>query len=60
VSPDALRRRLDEAARYMPLENLALSPQCGFALVAVGNLLSWDAHRRKLELVVDTAQQVWG
>ena len=61
-SPDALRRRLDEAARYVPLEDLALSPQCGFASVSVaaGNLLSWDEQRHKLELVVDTAQKVWG
>jgi methionine synthase II (cobalamin-independent) len=59
-SSDALRHRLDEAARYVPLENLALSPQCGFASVAAGNLLSWDEQRRKLELVVDTAQKVWG
>ena len=58
-SPDELRRRVDEAARYMPLENLALSPQCGFASVAAGNLLSWDEQRRKLELVVDTARKIW-
>ena len=59
-SPDELRRHLDEAARYVPLEHLALSPQCGFASVAAGNLLTWDEQRRKLELVVDTARQVWG
>ena len=59
-SPEELRRRLDEAARYVPLEHLALSPQCGFASVAAGNLLTWDEQRRKLELVVDTARQVWG
>ncbi|HEY7494427.1 MAG TPA: hypothetical protein VIH59_25415 [Candidatus Tectomicrobia bacterium] len=60
MSPNTLRRRLDEAARYVPLEHLALSPQCGLAAVAAGNLLAWDAPRRKLELVVDTAPQVWG
>jgi 5-methyltetrahydropteroyltriglutamate--homocysteine methyltransferase len=59
-SQDALRRRIDEAARYMPLENLALSPQCGFASVAAGNLLSIDDQWRKLELVVETARKVWG
>jgi 5-methyltetrahydropteroyltriglutamate--homocysteine methyltransferase len=59
-SPDELRRRIDEAARFLPLENLALSPQCGFASVAAGNLLSTEQQWRKLELVVNTARQVWG
>jgi len=59
-SPDELRRRIDEAARYVPLENLALSPQCGFASTAAGNLLTPDAQWRKLELVARTARQVWG
>jgi 5-methyltetrahydropteroyltriglutamate--homocysteine methyltransferase len=59
-SGDELRRRIDEAARYIPLENLALSPQCGFASVAAGNLLSMDDQWRKLELVVETARKVWG
>jgi 5-methyltetrahydropteroyltriglutamate--homocysteine methyltransferase len=59
-SQDTLRRRIDEAARYVPLENLALSPQCGFASTAPGNQLTHDEQRRKLELVVETARQVWG
>ncbi|TMR25186.1 methionine synthase [Nonomuraea turkmeniaca] len=59
-SQDDLRRRIDEAAKYVPLENLAISPQCGFASTARGNLLTVDEERRKLELVVDTAQKVWG
>jgi 5-methyltetrahydropteroyltriglutamate--homocysteine methyltransferase len=59
-SQDLLRRRIDEAARYVPLENLALSPQCGFASTAPGNQLTPDEQRRKLELVVATARQVWG
>ena len=59
-SQDDLRRRIDEAARYVPLENLALSPQCGFASVVAGNLLSADDQWRKLELVVSTARKVWG
>src|SRR5438270_12228086 len=59
-SQDVLRRRIDEAARYVPMENLALSPQCGFASVAAGNLISQDDQWRKLELVVDTARKVWG
>ena len=54
-----LRRRIDEAARHIPLENLALSPQCGFASVAAGNLLSMDDQWRKLALVAETARQVW-
>jgi methionine synthase II (cobalamin-independent) len=59
-SPDALRRRIDEAARYVPLEDLAISPQCGFASTAAGNLMSEAEQWRKLELVVETARQVWG
>jgi 5-methyltetrahydropteroyltriglutamate--homocysteine methyltransferase len=59
-STDELRRRIDEAAKYVPLENLALSPQCGFASTARGNLLTVDDERRKLELVVTTAELVWG
>jgi 5-methyltetrahydropteroyltriglutamate--homocysteine methyltransferase len=55
-----LRRRIDEASKLVPLENLALSPQCGFASVAAGNLLSMDQQWKKLELVVDTARKVWG
>ena len=59
-SEDELRLRIDEAARFIPLENLALSPQCGFASVAAGNLVSEDDQWRKLELVVNTARAVWG
>jgi methionine synthase II (cobalamin-independent) len=57
---DDVMRRIDEASKYVPLENLALSPQCGFASVDKGNFLSWDEQRRKLDLVVDTARKVWG
>jgi 5-methyltetrahydropteroyltriglutamate--homocysteine methyltransferase len=57
---DELRRRVDDAARHVPLERLALSPQCGFASVAAGNLLAEDDQWRKLELVVETARRVWG
>jgi 5-methyltetrahydropteroyltriglutamate--homocysteine methyltransferase len=59
-SPDALLRRIDEASRYVPVEDLAISPQCGFASVAAGNRLSLEDQRRKLELVVATARKVWG
>src|SRR5580704_1899844 len=55
-----LRRRIDEAAKFVPLQNLALSPQCGFASTAAGNLLTVDEQWKKLELVVDTARKVWG
>jgi 5-methyltetrahydropteroyltriglutamate--homocysteine methyltransferase len=58
-SQRTLLARIDEAARYVPLDNLALSPQCGFASVATGNLLSIDDQWRKLELVVSTARSVW-
>ena len=59
-SKDALRRRIDEAARYAPLEQLALSPQCGFSSTVHGNLIAVDDQRRKLQLVVETARAVWG
>ena len=57
--PDQLRRRIDEASRYVPLENLALSPQCGFASAMEGNLLTEEEQWRKLQLVVETARSVW-
>src|SRR5919106_4304194 len=59
-SQDQLKKRIDEASKYVPLENLALSPQCGFASTMEGNLLTEDEQWRKLKLVVDTAKDVWG
>lgn len=59
-SEDLLCRRIDEAARYVPLERLAVSTQCGFASTLLGNLISWDDMRRKLELVAKVASRVWG
>lgn len=59
-SPDELRRRINEATAYVPLENLALSPQCGFASTSPGNVLTVDEERRKLALVAETAAKVWG
>jgi 5-methyltetrahydropteroyltriglutamate--homocysteine methyltransferase len=59
-SKDALKRRIDEAARYVPLEQLCLSPQCGFSSTVHGNLIAVEAQRAKLELVVETAREVWG
>jgi len=55
-----LLRRIDEASRYVPLDRLALSPQCGFASVAAGNLLSEEDQWHKLQSVVETAARVWG
>jgi 5-methyltetrahydropteroyltriglutamate--homocysteine methyltransferase len=57
---DDLKRRIDAAAKYVPLEQLALSPQCGFASDATGNLISEDDQKHKLERVVETARQIWG
>ena len=52
--------RIDEAAKFIPLDQLAISPQCGFASDVVGNLITPDDQKRKLEIVVETARQVWG
>jgi 5-methyltetrahydropteroyltriglutamate--homocysteine methyltransferase len=57
---DMLLRRVDEAAKYHTFERLAISPQCGFASTAPGNILTWDDQRRKLELVAETARRAWG
>jgi 5-methyltetrahydropteroyltriglutamate--homocysteine methyltransferase len=59
-SEETLRRRIDEAAKYHALDRLAISPQCGFASTAAGNLLTPDEQKQKLELVVETARKVWG
>ncbi len=59
-SKDALKRRIDEASRYVALEDLCLSPQCGFASTEAGNDLTLDDEKRKLALIVETAQEVWG
>lgn len=57
---DELRRRIDDAARFLPLEQLALSPQCGFASSIRGNLLSEDDQFRKFDVMLETAAKVWG
>ena len=57
---DDLKRRIDEAAKYVPLEQLALSPQCGFSSTVHGNDIAVEAQRAKLQLVVDVAREVWG
>jgi 5-methyltetrahydropteroyltriglutamate--homocysteine methyltransferase len=57
---DDLLRRIDAASRYVPIENLALSPQCGFASTVEGNIITEDDQWKKLALIVDTAKRVWG
>jgi 5-methyltetrahydropteroyltriglutamate--homocysteine methyltransferase len=59
-SKDELKRRIDEAAKYAPLDQLALSPQCGFSSTVHGNNIAVEAQRSKLRLVIETAQEVWG
>ncbi len=59
-SKDDIKRRIDEAARYVPLEQLCLSPQCGFSSTVHGNEIAVEAQRSKLRLVVEVAREVWG
>jgi 5-methyltetrahydropteroyltriglutamate--homocysteine methyltransferase len=59
-SKDSLKRRIDEASKFLPLEQLAISPQCGFASTEEGNLLTEDQQWRKLELCVEIAHEIWG
>jgi len=58
--PDAIKRRIDAAAKFVPLDQLCLSPQCGFSSTVEGNSLSREEQRAKLRLVVQTAHEVWG
>jgi 5-methyltetrahydropteroyltriglutamate--homocysteine methyltransferase len=57
---DDIKRRIEEAAKFVPLEQLALSPQCGFSSTVHGNKIAVDAQRTKLRLVIETAEEVWG
>ncbi len=59
-SKDTLKRRIDEASRYVPLEQLALSPQCGFSSTVHGNDIAMEAQAAKLRLIVEVAREVWG
>jgi 5-methyltetrahydropteroyltriglutamate--homocysteine methyltransferase len=59
-SPTELKQRVDEAAQYVPLENLCLSPQCGFSSTVHGNEITHDDQWGKLELVINTANEIWG
>jgi 5-methyltetrahydropteroyltriglutamate--homocysteine methyltransferase len=57
---DELKRRIDEATQYVPLEQLCLSPQCGFSSTVEGNTLSYEQQVAKLRLIVETAHDIWG
>jgi 5-methyltetrahydropteroyltriglutamate--homocysteine methyltransferase len=57
---DTLKRRIDEASKYVPLDQLCLSPQCGFSSTVEGNSLTQDEQVAKLRLIVEVAQDVWG
>ncbi|GAA4586357.1 5-methyltetrahydropteroyltriglutamate--homocysteine methyltransferase [Actinoplanes octamycinicus] len=57
---DTLKRRIDEAAKYVPLDQICLSPQCGFSSTVEGNVLTYDEQVAKLRLIVETAAEVWG
>jgi 5-methyltetrahydropteroyltriglutamate--homocysteine methyltransferase len=59
-SKDAIKRRIDEAARYVALDQLCLSPQCGFASTEEGNVLSEEQQWAKLRMIVELADEVWG
>ncbi|BCY12396.1 5-methyltetrahydropteroyltriglutamate--homocysteine S-methyltransferase [Actinoplanes sp. L3-i22] len=59
-SKDTLKRRIDEAAKYVPLDQLCLSPQCGFSSTVEGNALTYDEEIAKLRLIVETAEEIWG
>ena len=57
---DALKRRIEQASKVVPLENLCLSPQCGFSSTHHGNNLTVEQEKAKLKLCIDTAKEVWG
>jgi 5-methyltetrahydropteroyltriglutamate--homocysteine methyltransferase len=57
---DTLKRRIEEASQYVPIEQLCLSPQCGFSSTVEGNVLSYEQEVAKLELIAQTAREVWG
>ena len=59
-SKDELKRRIEEASQYVDVEQLCLSPQCGFSSTSEGNDLSEEQQWAKLRLIVETAEEVWG
>jgi 5-methyltetrahydropteroyltriglutamate--homocysteine methyltransferase len=58
-SKDELKRRIEDAARYVSIDQLCLSPQCGFSSTVEGNALTYDQQVAKLRLIVETADEVW-
>jgi 5-methyltetrahydropteroyltriglutamate--homocysteine methyltransferase len=56
---DVLKRRIDEASKFIPLDQLCLSPQCGFSSTVEGNVLTYDEQVAKLALIVETAADIW-
>ena len=59
-TPTELKQRIEEASALVPLERLALSPQCGFATSVIGNRITIEDQKRKLRVICDTAKEVWG
>ena len=59
-SKDSIKRRIDEATKYVALDQLCLSPQCGFASTEEGNVLAEDEQWAKLRMIVELAEEVWG
>jgi 5-methyltetrahydropteroyltriglutamate--homocysteine methyltransferase len=59
-SKDTVKRRIDEASKFVPLEQLALSPQCGFASTEEGNVLTEEQQWAKMREVVEVAEEIWG
>jgi len=59
-SKDELKRRIDEASKYVDIDQICLSPQCGFSSNAIGNLVTEEDEKLKLRLVIETAEEVWG
>ncbi len=59
-TPTQLKQRIEEASALVPLERLALSPQCGFATSVIGNRITVEDQKRKLRVICETAKEVWG
>ena len=59
-SKDALKRRIEEASKHAPIEQLCLSPQCGFSSTVEGNTVTYEQEVAKLRVIVETAAEVWG
>jgi len=57
---DDLERKFDQASKYISIEQLGIAPQCGFSSTEEGNIISFDDQRKKLELVIEVANKIWG